>query len=225
MSAKILSSKKAFFWKNCKNLKWVAFAQCLILFISYPMMLIFANEVSDEAFIDFGHSLLSIQSVSYNTSSGISHNTLILLIFPVLVGLISFRYLQNAGASVRTHSMPITRIQLMSEHLLSGLIMLIAPYILTTLMLYLVGFTLPHGTIDLKVLMIWCFFSIFFSTIFFSGTVFSGMIIGNTVLQGVFVYIMFLLPTGLNTLITYHLNVFLKGYMEMLYHTSFTYPL
>lgn len=204
MNAKILSSKKAFFWKNCESLKWIALAQCLILFISYPMMLLFANKSSERALIDFGKELMSIQ--------GVSHNTFILLIFPVLVGLMSFRYLQNTGASVRTHSMPITRRQLMTEHTLSGLLMLILPYLLTTFIIYLVGLTLPVGTVDLNSLVVWCSFSIFFSAIFFSGTVFSGMIIGNSLLQGIFVYIMFLLPSGLNILISYHLNIFLKGY-------------
>lgn len=205
MNAKIFSSKKAFFWKNCKDLKWIALAQTFILLISYPMMLLFAHKSTDREMIDFGQSLFN--------STGTSHNTFILLIFPFLVGLISFRYLQNPGDIIRVHSSPVTRKQLLTEHGLSGLLMSMLPYVVTTALTYLIGLTLPHGTVELVSLIEWFGFSIFMSAIFFYATVFSGMIIGNSILQGVFTYILLLLPAGLNLLVSYHLNIFLKGYM------------
>lgn len=205
MNAKISSSNKAFFWSNCKDLKWITLLQTLILFVSYPMMLLFANKPTDKEMIDFGYELLS--------ATGISHNTFVLLIFPFLVGLMSFKYLQNSGAAIRIHSFPVSRKQLLTAHGLSGLFMLTLPYFLTATLTYLIGLGLPQGTVTLGALIQWFAFSVFLSTIFFTGTVFSGMIIGNSILQGVFTYILFLLPSGLNILISYHLNLFLKGYM------------
>ncbi len=204
MNAKISSSKQNFFWKNCHRLKWLTLLQCGILLMTYPLNLLFSRNAPTKVIIQNGQEMIALPFLTANT--------FIVLIFPVLVGLLSFRYLQSTGASVSTHSMPVTRKKLMTAHFTSGLSMLFIPYFVTGFALVLVSFLVPAGTLPLRVIGIWWGSSLFFSAIFYAGTVFSGMIIGNSILQGIFVYILFLLPEGLDTLINYHLNVFLKGF-------------
>lgn len=144
--------------------------------------------------------------------SGISMGTLSIMIFPILYAILSFKYLQSSGEAVRVHSMPVTRKQLFLAHVHSGLIAITAPYLVTAMVLAVLHFSLPAGMLTLFSILQWLGLSLFFSCIFFACTVFSGMIIGNSLLQGVFVYIMFLLPAGLYELIGFSLNTILKGF-------------
>lgn len=134
---------------------------------------------------------------------------------PVAAGMLLIRYLHQKGAADAAHALPLRREHLLAGHLVSGCILLLVPVWLTVIMAgamslwdgnpYLYGWTeaLMWGlTISILTLFLFAF------------TAFAGICLGLTVLQGIVVYVLLILPAVLSQMIIIHLNQYLYGYPE-----------
>ncbi|MNM57228.1 hypothetical protein D3C81_684240 [compost metagenome] len=135
---------------------------------------------------------------------------------PVGAGLLLFRYLQNKGAADAAHSLPLRRDHLLANHLASGAALLLIPVWLTALIAGLLslwsGNPYQYGASEVW----WWGLTVSVLTLFlFVFTAFVGICIGQTVLQGVVVYILLILPSLLSQMVLFHLNLYLYGFLSL----------
>ncbi len=219
MNVKTSSSKRVFFTRNIKQLKWVVFANWIVLTLFYPLNIYFSFMNKENQVIEKIHGLLNL--------NGTTEILMTIAVFPMLYGLLSFKYLTNTGQSMQVHSMPITRKQLFQAHAGSGFLAICLPYLLTSVLLLGLQLILPAHTMNSFDIGIWMGFSLFFSFVFYSAAVLSSMVIGNTLLQAAFTYILLIFPTGIYYLVSNNLSVLLRGYFSdnstfVLYLSPFT---
>ncbi|MDT3427120.1 ABC-2 type transport system permease protein [Paenibacillus forsythiae] len=138
---------------------------------------------------------------------------LFILTLPVAAGLALFRYLQHKGAADMMHSLPLRRKHLLTVQLFNGCILLLVPVWLTALVAGLVrnlgGNMFLYSAADVWA---WGATASILSLFLFTLTAFVGICIGLTVLQGIVVYILLILPAVLSQIITSHLSMYLYGF-------------
>ncbi|AIQ11529.1 DUF6449 domain-containing protein [Paenibacillus durus] len=137
------------------------------------------------------------------------------LLMPVAAGLLLFRYLQHKGAADAMHSLPLRRRHLLTAQLFSGSVLLLVPVWLTALAAGLVrtwdGNRFLYSGAD-----VWAWgAAVSILTLFlFAVTAFVGICIGLTVLHGIIVYILLLLPAVLSQLALSHFRAYLYGFPD-----------
>ncbi|MFD1772737.1 DUF6449 domain-containing protein [Paenibacillus rhizophilus] len=135
------------------------------------------------------------------------------LSLPVAAGLLLFRYLQHKGAADMAHSLPLRRQHLLTVQLFSGFILLLVPVWLTALAAGVVqswdGNMFLYSGAD-----VWSWGAIVsvLTLFLFTLTAFVGICLGLTVLQGIVVYILLILPAVLSQMVFYHLSIYLYGF-------------
>jgi ABC-2 type transport system permease protein len=140
---------------------------------------------------------------------------LLLLSLPVAAGLFVFRYLQTKDASDMLHSLPLKRSHLFVSHFTCGLLLLLPPVWITAAVSGAVkGTVSSHYTIYAADVLKWGLTASVISVFLYTFTVFVGVCTGQSVLQGIVVYILLLLPAALSMLMDYHLRSYLYGYSE-----------
>lgn len=132
---------------------------------------------------------------------------------PIGAGLFLFRYLQAKMPSDFYHSLPLRREHLLVSHAVSGLILLTVPVLLTAAVAGVVrpldgnmfiysGWAVWNWALTVSILTLFLFiFSLFV-----------GICTGQSILQGMIIYILLLLPVMMIKLINQHLGMYLYGY-------------
>jgi ABC-2 type transport system permease protein len=138
-----------------------------------------------------------------------------LIAFPIGAGLFLFRYLQSRMPSDLWHSLPLRRSHLLASHTLSGLLLLLPPVWITAAVAAIVrpldgNMYIYHGA------EIWSWvLTVSLLTLFlFVFTIFVGICTGQTILQGILIVILLILPAALLQFINLHLNSYLYGYPD-----------
>ncbi|WP_060862434.1 DUF6449 domain-containing protein [Paenibacillus riograndensis] len=140
---------------------------------------------------------------------------LFIISLPAAAGLFLFRYLQSRRASDLWHSLPLRREHLLTAHLAGGLGLLLLPVWLTAAVTAMV--TPMNGNMYIYQgtdIWIWCLTVSILTLFLFVFSIFVGICTGQTVLQGIIIYILLLLPAVLMEVINLHLNRYLYGYPE-----------
>lgn len=138
-----------------------------------------------------------------------------LVAFPVGAGLFLFRYLQSKMPSDLWHSLPLRRSHLLASHTLSGLLLLLPPVWITAAVAAIIrpldGIMYIYNAADVWE---WCLTVSLLTLFLFVFTVFVGICTGQTILQGILIFILLVLPAALLQFIDLHLNRYLYGYPE-----------
>lgn len=188
--------------QNLKQHGWIGILFLADLLFALPLQLLMSEQEPGEP--------LWVDNL-FTLSGGFLYA--LLLTAPVLTGLFLCRYMQSRQLSNLYHSLPVTRGTLYASHLASGLILLLIPIWLNTAVLAVVRearSSMYHIT-DGELLR-WTASITVLTLFLFVFTVFVGICTGQSILQGVVVYILLLLPVGFMTMINYHLAAFLYGY-------------
>ncbi|MFC0272912.1 DUF6449 domain-containing protein [Metabacillus herbersteinensis] len=191
---------------------WIGSLYLVVLMFALPLQLLIISSKKNEYLLTEISNLLSFS---------INVQAMFLFTLPVLAGVFLFRYLQVELSVDMIHSLPIKRETLYVHHLLSGLVMLIVPIWLTAFVTHLVIQTnglVPH--FSLADLYNWGLIMTLFTAFFFSFTVVVGMATGMSIVQGIFTYVLLLLPFGLYELLNIHLRKFLFGFSINYFSTS-----
>ncbi len=142
-----------------------------------------------------------------------SPNQLLLLVFPVIIGVVVFRYIQKGRSASFYHSLPVTRASLFLNSILSCSILFITPLFVTVSAMFMLNsFSFLSGYYSAHLLINWFFNSLLFGILFLAMTVFVGMFTGNSIAQLVFVYILNVLPVFFSEFIRIHLCQLLYGF-------------
>jgi ABC-2 type transport system permease protein len=135
------------------------------------------------------------------------------LTVPVLMAIILFRYIQEIRAVSKIHSLPYTRNQIFNSHIISGMIIIMAPVIINCGILgigLLVSGYADYIPIMLVFKLLWRF--IIVELVIFLATIMVGMMVGSTILNVIVTYILLVLPFGIAQLINVIFQRLLFGY-------------
>ncbi|WP_440116906.1 hypothetical protein [Paenibacillus sp. QZ-Y1] len=134
--------------------------------------------------------------------------------FPVAAGIFLFRYVQSGAPSDLFHSLPLRRKHLLTVNLLTGFIMILIPIWITTAITGWVWAVLdqPVFIFGGSEIWMWGLSMSIYSLFMFMLTVVVGMCIGQSVLQGLTVYALLLLPVVVWFILSLHLQHYLLGY-------------
>lgn len=187
--------------QNLRQHGWIGILYTLVLLFQLPLqMFMYSDPLGEPIELD----------QLFNLGPDIAP---FLLAFPVLAGLFLSRYLQAKMAADLMHSLPLRRPHLLSSHMLSGLLLLLPPVWVTAAVTALVrplkgNMYIYHGAEVWE----WCLTLTVLTLFLFMFTMFVGICTGQTILQGVVVFILLLLPSALLEFINMHLSRYLYGY-------------
>ncbi len=213
-----MKSKMSFFNKglissNLKRYSWVSVIWSVLLFLALPLsMMTFEIPTNTDALTS------QVANDAYSTMMhrfGGDFANLMLVSFPVLIGMLVFRYLHSQKSSTVMHGLPFTRLRLFANSLISALILILIPLILNTVIIFIIKASMPIGNfLDTSVIFTWLLNSVCICFCIFSLSVFVGMFTGNLIAHIVFTYIVHFLPLMLYVSINEILAMLVHGYHE-----------
>jgi ABC-2 type transport system permease protein len=204
-----MKSRKSFY-KNAvikqdfRQFGWISLVYLVSLLFSLPLGLLQIASRKYVIFSDYKNYLMvnpEIQIVLY-------------FAVPVAAGLLLFRYIQNEASVDMVHSLPIKREVLYFSHVISGLLLLIVPIIITAVITYFVTNTIEEfsGILTITDLLSWIGIVTLLTCMMFSFSIAVGFITGMSTVQAILTYILLFLPIGMVTMVTYNLSFLLFGF-------------
>lgn len=201
---------KSLIKSDLKRFWWVSALYALVLFFNLP----FYHLMLAGSEIDRWQKEMLSRSLEVVTG----HNelqVLLIIVVPVLMAALLFKYLHTPRAAAMMHSLPCTRGTLFFSHNVAGLFLLVVPVVFTALVLMIVqSATCIKEFYSIADIFHWIGYTLLFDLLFYAVAVFVGMFTGNSIAQIVFTYILHFLPEGFNVLLNYNLQELLFGYAE-----------
>ncbi len=207
MKLKTSLFKKGLIISDIKRFWWVSVLYALALFFAMPfnhyMQLININDNS-KWFMDS-----IVRELVFNGGS----SQVFLLVVPIAIGALVFRYMQKNRSASLYHSLPLTRAALYFNSLLSAIILFSIPVFLNAIIMLLMNcFSSLSAFYSVAMIFIWLGYSMLFGIMFIAMSVFVGMFTGSSIAQLAFVYILNLLPLFLSEFVRINLRGILYGF-------------
>lgn len=194
---------------------WIAIVFFIFLLFAMPLELLQLVSRDFVVFEDYPNYLM------------INTELQIMMIFsiPIAAGLLLFRYLQNETSVDMIHSLPIKRVTLYINHVISGLLLLFIPIVLISCITYFVTNSLEEFESILTVsdLISWTGLILLLTSMMFIFTVSVGMMTGMSSAQAILTYIFLFLPIGLTALVSYNLTFLLFGFSPIFIEDKLAY--
>ncbi len=209
MNSKISFYNKSIIKSDFKRLWWICALHTVAVFLTSTLLFINRHFDSEVRYIE--NSLTMVGSQLFQYSFGFYFFS---LIAPVVLGVMLFSYMQSGKASTFAHSLPVTRGCQYISHIISGLIMIVIPFVINAVILLLFG-TSDDFSLAFKVshLMSIIGESLLYSLVTFSAACAVSFISGNAVASFIFTYIFGLLPAMAEFFVNFFLETQLFGYM------------
>ncbi|PGT79064.1 hypothetical protein [Bacillus sp. AFS040349] len=204
-----MKSRKSFY-KNAvikqdfRQFGWISLVYLVSLLFTLPLGLLQIASRKYVIFSDYKNYLMvnpEIQIVLY-------------FAVPVAAGLLLFRYIQNEASVDMIHSLLIKRKTLYVSHVISGLLLLIVPIIITAIITFFVTNTIEgfSNILTISDLFSWIGIVTLLTCMMFSFSIAVGFITGMSTVQAILTYILLFLPIGMVTMVTYNLSFLLFGF-------------
>ena len=200
--------------QDLKQHGWIGILYLIGLLFTIPLklMMMASNVKDDPSRINQYQYIVDLFNINLEIQ------VVLLFSFPILAGIMIFRYLQTKESVDLYHSLPINRKSLYLNHITSGLFLLLPPILLTGITTWVVLQFAPLSKY-LATSEVWNWVGILtlFTVLTFILSVVVGMITGLSIPQGILTYIFLFLPYGLIELVNYHLDLILYGYPAIYY--------
>lgn len=196
-----LFCNRGILFQNFRQHGWIGILYLITLLFSLPL------------YIGTAYRELPQQITSLFQANG-EVQILFAITFPVAAGIFLFRYVQSGAPSDLFHSLPLRRKHLLTVNLLTGFVMTLVPIWITTAVTGWVWAVLdkPAYIFGGSSIWMWGLSMSIYSLFMFMLTVVVGMCIGQSVLQGLTVYAILLLPVVVWFIFSLHLQNYLLGY-------------
>jgi ABC-2 type transport system permease protein len=205
MPFKISLFKNEMLKHSGRSAGWISLIYLMVLLFCFPLNILMTATNEDRQFWRLDNLFYYNMEVQ----------TILSIAMPVLLAIFLFRFLNVKESSDLFHSLPVKREHIFHQYTLTGLVLLIVPVLITGVLIFI-----EHRAFELEAyfsvqdIFFWVGITILLNVIIFMGTVFTGMFTGISFVQGVFSYILLLLPSGLILLWTYNMRFFLYGFPE-----------
>jgi len=204
MPSKISLFNRGFLHNDFRKYSWVAACYAIGLFLTVPLQVIMAlsNEHASYVFME-DIFLMSKQVLQ----------SMLLVIVPIVLAMLLFRYLHVKGAADMLHSLPVHRSSLYRTHVLAGIILLIIPVLLNGIIALVLNQWLDldayYTVLDVCR---WSGYALLFSVTFFLSCVLMGMLTGITLAQGALTFLLLIFPPCIIMLFMETLSYLIYGF-------------
>lgn len=215
-----MKSKKSFFKpavikQDFRQHGWVSIVYFLGLLFAVPLGIL---QLASQEYILF---------TDYDNYLKVNTEIQVLLYFsiPVAAALLLFRYIQSESSVDMMHSLPIRRETLYVSHIISGLLLLIVPIMITAIITFFVANSIEgfDGILTFSDLLTWTGLTILLTCMMFAFPVAVGLITGMTTAQAILTYVFLFLPIGLVSLVSYNLSYLLFGFTPIFIEDKLMY--
>ncbi len=204
MKSKTSLFNKGFILNDFRKYSWVAIVNTLALLFIIPLQIIMINN-NDYIYNEALKSLFLFVNQEMQC--------ILILTVPVVLAVLLFRYLQVKTSSDALHSLPVKRSTIYRSHILTGIVLLILPIIITGITSIALNIFLDlGGYYSASDVFRWLGITTLMSLTIFFTCVFVGMMVGLSAVQGVLTYILLLFPAGILVLINLNLDFFVYGF-------------
>lgn len=171
-----------------RRFSWIGIIYTLLIFFAVPMNLIMYHG-KDEIYPE------NIKILFYFRENDIQ--SYFILMVPVLLGVLIFKYLQSKNSSDMLHCLPIRRNVVFRSYIFTGLIILTFPVMINAVISWCLKHYLNMGMyFETRDIIKWIAVTLAMNFTIFIVCVFSGMVSGMSIVQGILTYILLLLPYG-----------------------------
>ncbi|QNU67982.1 ABC transporter permease [Ruminiclostridium herbifermentans] len=207
MKLKTSSFKKGLIISDIKRFWWVSVLYALALFFVMPFNH-YIQHINDN-----NNSQWLKDSIERELLFNGGSSQVFLLVVPIAIGALVFRYMQKNRQVSLYHSLPLTRTALYFNSILSAIILFAAPVFLNTIIMLLMNcFSSLSDIYSVALIFIWLGYTLLFGIMFLAMSVFVGMFTGSSIAQLAFVYILNLLPLYLSEFVRVNLRGMLYGF-------------
>lgn len=221
MKLKTSLFKKGIIVSDLKRFWWVSVLYTIALFFAVPFyhfMKQFNDDFksSDKKYI----AETIVNELNFHNSA----SAIFLLVVPIGIGVLVFRYIQRRRSASLYHSLPLTRTELYITSWISSLILFVAPLIFNVIIMFLLnGFSFLSEYYSAALIFEWLGFNLLFGILFLSMSIFVGMFTGSSIAQIIFVYILNFLPYFLVEFTQINLRSLLFGFETYSYPDFYKY--
>ncbi len=214
MTSKTSLFNRSIFLNNLRRLWWGSLLYFIILVLVMPMQISMSGVTYYAEFQQASNPPSVFDSLLFRNSFSLFAIGL-LIVVPVLVSLLLFRYLHVKKQAAAIHSLPVTRLSLFVTNFVSGIVLMYLPILLNGIIL-MCYCTFGGYCSVMPMTSIFAFvgLQLLFSAVLFAVPVFFAMLTGNTILQVIFTYASYYLPIGLCTGVSYLMSLVLFGYRD-----------
>ncbi len=199
---------------NLKQYWLIGLGYVILLFLIFPLSVIMsAQNYVDLQSITKAERLARFVQYFLNFTNGGQIVLMIVVILPVLLAILIFKYMQHQSSVTFMHGLPATRTQLLNTGILTGKIILILPTVLIGLIVMVEKWAYGLTLVTYGSIFKWVFIVCILSLFMFMFTTFVGLCIGNSIIQGVVSYILLILPFVIGVTIFYTLSELLSSYV------------
>ncbi|MCE7792969.1 hypothetical protein K8O68_11130 [Salipaludibacillus sp. CUR1] len=200
---------KALFTLQLRTVSWFSILLTLLLFVMLPVSILVREiRFGPDAHLHFytaGSQLNALSEFSF------PFQLLVFFIFPVLLGIVLLNFTTKKEATYFMHSLPFTRQSILTNTYLAGAIALLAPIVLTGLVLGILVFILEQPFYSFVDVLAWTGLSLMIAALLFILTMAVGVIVGNGFLHGALTYIVIIVPALIIVLALTNLQYFISG--------------
>ncbi|TWE05153.1 ABC-2 type transport system permease protein [Neobacillus bataviensis] len=137
----------------------------------------------------------------------------IMVIVPVILAVFLFRFLHVKQAADLMHSIPLKRDRIFHQYALTGVVLLILPVAVITLILLLMHNTLDFSNLfNVRDIFYWAGTTSVITLLLYTAAVFIAMMTGMSIVQAVLAYAFLIFPIGMTMLVFFNLKIVLYGF-------------
>jgi ABC-2 type transport system permease protein len=203
---------------DLKRFWWIG-AGYLLGLLSVPLTIMTVHSQMEQAIALSNYPIQSfvnnIQDVFRLTSPALQ--PVLLVLVPIAAGILLFQHLQDGRAADMIHVLPVKRSTLYHTHLLSGLLFLAAPPLLTALISWALIASFGLHQIGLLTILTWLGLALLFNLLFFLLSAATAMVTGMSIIQVVLSLVLLLLPSGLGMLLVVNARMYAYGFASNYY--------
>lgn len=211
MKSKTSFLNKGIIINDIKTYIWIELLYLISLFFIVPFKILMSS--GDKQYVNTlsNMGLNTLKDIFYYKSN--DFQGILLLGFPIILGILLFRYLHVKTSSDLIHSLPIKRSTIYRSHILVGMLFLSLPILINGLISMVF-----NRTLGLEKLFTfydvghWMLLSILMTFMFFFLTVCIGMFTGTSLLQGILTVIFLVLPYGFVAILFTNLSFWVYGF-------------
>lgn len=204
MKSKISFINRGIFFNAIRRFSWVGIIYSVLLFFAVPMNIIMYHGKE----IIYPENIKVLFYFRENEIQG-----WFILIIPVLLCVITFKYMHFKNSSDMFHCLPIKRTVLFRSYILVGIIILALPVIINGVIAWCLKHYLVMGNYYVtRDIIKWMAITLLMDYTVFIVCVFSGMVVGYPIAQGILTYILLVLPLGFVTLLFDNIGSLVYGF-------------
>ncbi|MFH7819783.1 DUF6449 domain-containing protein [Neobacillus thermocopriae] len=210
MPSKMSLFNKELFFQIGRSTGWVSLVYFFTLFFIIPFKILMILDSKED--IQFYQTKTSLFEYDFQIQMGL------MIVIPVLLAVLIFRFLHVKQANDLVHSLPIKRDKIYHHYALAGIFLIVAPILLISIILLFMHFFYDIDSLfTVMDIFFWAGTTLIISLLLYTASVFIAMMTGISAVQIVLTYIFVLFPTGFILLLFTNLNILLYGFPSSYY--------